>query len=281
MQFRTPLLRGTLIKRYMRFLADIRLEDGTTITATCPNTGSMMGLKEPGLPVWLSTSDSPTRKYKHTWELVEVDLGKGPVLVGINTQHPNKLVEEAIVAGLIPSLTGYAELKREQKYGVNSRIDILLTDPKRGLAYVEVKNVHLGRAPGLAEFPDSVTERGAKHLVELGDMVEAGHRAVMCYLVQRADSRAFSLAPDIDPSYVAAFETAIARGVEVVVVGCRITPTDIVADRILPFELTGAAQARPKAPKAKSTPKAKATQAVVERAGVAATAAKRRSRKNV
>ena len=138
MRFPTPLMSGRLIQRYKRFLADVRLEDGSLVTATCPNTGSMIGLKDPGRPVWLSISDSPTRKYQHTWELVETDLGAGPVLVGINTGHPNKLVAEAIVAGTVKALKGYPEMKREVKYGVNSRIDLLLSSPKKGLCYVEV-----------------------------------------------------------------------------------------------------------------------------------------------
>ncbi|MBN8913645.1 MAG: DNA/RNA nuclease SfsA, partial [Rhizobiales bacterium] len=157
MKFSTPLVRGRLIKRYKRFLADVSLDTGEVVTATCPNTGSMMGLAVPGAVVWLSVSESPTRKYPHTWELVETDLGRGPTLVGINTNHPNRLVSEAIAAGAIPEVAGYAALRREVKYGLSSRIDILLDDPKKGLAYVEIKNVHLSRLDGLAEFPDSVT----------------------------------------------------------------------------------------------------------------------------
>lgn len=153
MRFPTPLVTGTLIQRYKRFLVDVRLDDGTVVTGTCPNTGSMIGLKDQGMRVWLSTNDNPTRKYRHTWELVEADLGRGPKLVGINTQHPNKLVEEAIRAGKLPSVAGFADLKREQKYGRNSRIDILMSNSQHGLAYVEVKNVHLSRKAGLAEFP--------------------------------------------------------------------------------------------------------------------------------
>jgi sugar fermentation stimulation protein A len=233
MDFPTTLLRGTLIQRYKRFLADVKLEDGTTITATCPNTGSMMGLKEPGLRVWLSTSDSPTRKYKHTWEMVETDLGKGPVRVGINTNHPNKLVDEAIRAGKIASLTGFADQKREQRYGKNSRIDILLSDPLKGLAYVEVKNVHMSRTAGLAEFPDSVTERGTKHLGELADMVRAGHRAVMVFLIQRGDVTKLSLACDVDPNYGAAFDAALKAGVEPLVLRCKLSDTRIVVDKAL------------------------------------------------
>lgn len=235
MKFATPLLRGTLIQRYKRFLADVTLDDGTTVTATCPNTGSMMGLVAPGGTVWLSTSDSPTRKYKHTWELVEADLGKGPKLVGINTGHPNKLVEEAIRAGKVDSLDGFADLKREQKYGKNSRIDLLLSDPSKGLAYVEVKNVHLSRKAGLAEFPDSVTTRGAKHLVELSDMVAAGHRAVMVFLIQRADVTKLSLAADVDPDYARAFEAAVAAGVEPLALRCKLSTTAITVEKAIPI----------------------------------------------
>ncbi len=235
MRFPSPLLRGTLIQRYKRFLADVRLDDGTLVTATCPNTGSMIGLKDPGAVVWLSTSDKPTRKYKHTWEMVEADLGKGPTLVGINTQHPNKLVAEAIERKKIKSLMGYASLKREQKYGRNSRVDLLLEDPARGLAYVEVKNVHLSRKHGLAEFPDSVTERGTKHLGELADMVRGGHRAIMVFLVQRADCARFALAPDIDPNYGLAFAAAQKAGVETIVLRCRLNTDGIVVDRTIPI----------------------------------------------
>ena len=235
MNFPTPLLRGTLIQRYKRFLADVRLDDGTLVTATCPNTGSMMGLSEPGRTVWLSTSDSPTRKYKHTWELVEHDLGKGVSLVGVNTQHPNKIVAEAIGANRIAGLTGYALLERERKYGKNSRIDILLSDPAKGAAYVEIKNVHMSRRAGRAEFPDSITERGVKHLGELSDMVRAGHRAVMIFLIQRSDVNAFSLARDVDPRYGAAFDLAAAAGVEMLALRCKLSTTNIAIDKPVPI----------------------------------------------
>ena len=200
-----PLIRGTLIQRYKRFLADVRLDDGRLVTATCPNTGSMLGLVTPGSIVWLSESDSPTRKYRHTWELVEADLGKGSTLVGINTGHPNKLLAEAIGARRVKALAGYPGLRREVKYGQNSRIDILLECADKGLCYVEIKNVHLSRRHGLAEFPDSVTERGVKHLREMSDMVRAGHRAVMVFLIQRGDAKRLAFARDIDPTYGAAF----------------------------------------------------------------------------
>ena len=233
MKFSRPLIAGTLIQRYKRFLADVRMDDGATITATCPNTGAMIGLKEPGQRIWLSESDSPKRKYRHTWEMVET--GKGPTLVGINTQHPNRLVEEAIRAGKVQSLTGYAELKREQNYGRNSRIDILLTDPAKGVAYVEVKNVHMSRRAGLAEFPDSVTERGTKHLAELSDMARDGHRALMVFLIQRGDVTKLSLARDVDDNYGRAFDAAREAGVEAMALRCRLSVSGIWVDRAIPI----------------------------------------------
>lgn len=235
MLFPSPLVSGTLLQRYKRFLADVRLDSGDIITATCPNTGSMLGLTSPGTRIWLSTSDSATRKYRHTWEMVEVDLGRGPSLVGINTGHPNKLVAEAIGQGKLEAFAGYRSLRREVKYGRNSRIDILLEDPNRGACYVEIKNVHMMRKHGLAEFPDCVTERGVKHLAELTGMVRQGHRAVMVYLVQRADARRFTFAPDLDPTYAAAFTAAHAAGVEAIALRCRLSSEQIVVDREIPI----------------------------------------------
>jgi sugar fermentation stimulation protein A len=237
MKFATPLKRGRLLKRYKRFLADIELDSGETITATCPNTGSMLGLCDPGTYVWVSESDSPTRKYAHTWELVENDLGKGPLLVGINTGHPNRIVAEAIAENRITPLKGYASAKREQKYGKSSRIDILLEDENRGRAYVEIKNVHLMRKPGLAEFPDSVTERGLKHLEELTSTVEAGHRAVMMFLIQRSDATRMSPCVDIDPAYAETLARAIEHGVEALAYRCDISPEEIRLSRSVPIRM--------------------------------------------
>lgn len=217
----SPMIRGKLIKRYKRFLADIELENGEVITAHCANPGGMIGLKDSGIDVWLSQSDNPKRKLKYSWELCRI----GRAMVGINTAHPNAIVEEAIRAGQVPELAGYETLKREVKYGKNSRIDILLSDPVKGLCYVEVKNVHLKRddvAPGLAEFPDAVTARGAKHLDEMADMVAEGHRAVMFYLIQRDDCDRFALASDIDPHYAARFFAATSAGVEALAYDCII-----------------------------------------------------------
>ncbi len=235
MRFPSTLQRGRLLQRYKRFLADVALDTGETVTASCPNTGSMLGLTQPGARVWLSRSDSPTRKYAHTWEMVETDLGSGPSLVGINTGHPNRLVAEAIAAKRIKPLAGYATLRREVKYGEASRIDILLEDERKGRCYVEVKNVHMMRESGLAEFPDCVTERGAKHLRELAAMAAEGHRAVMLFLIQRTDARRFALAGDLDPGYAAAFRLATAAGVEALAFRCRMSEAEIALDRVVPI----------------------------------------------
>jgi len=231
--FPSPLIRGVLIRRYKRFLADVRLDDGTEVTAHVANSGAMLGLKDPGIPVWLSKSDNPKRKLAYTWELAEVNGG----LVGINTSHPNPVVAEAIRDGLIPELAGYADLRREVPYGKNSRIDVLLTDPDRPRCLVEVKNVHLMRTPGLAEFPDAVTTRGAKHLREMSDAVAAGDRAVTVYLVQRTDCDRATLAADIDPGYAEAFHAARAAGVETLCYTCKLSLSGLSLDHPLPLAL--------------------------------------------
>ena len=230
MKFPASLIKGRLIKRYKRFLADIELESGEMITAHVANPGSMMGLKDEGLTVWLSRSDNPKRKLPYSWELVEVD----GALVGINTAHPNGIVADAIEDGQIDALAGYENLTREVKYGENSRIDILLSGQNKPDCYVEVKNVTLKRNDSLAEFPDSVTARGAKHLKELVSMVEQGHRAVMFYLIQRTDCTKFQIAADIDPLYAAAFKEAIAAGVEIICYDCHISTKEIRPGSAIP-----------------------------------------------
>jgi sugar fermentation stimulation protein A len=222
MQFATPLIHGRLIKRYKRFLADVVLDTGETITAACPNTGAMLGLTSAGLGVWLSRSDSVTRKYPHTLEIVErADVG----LIGINTAHPNRLVEEALPR--IPQLAGYSSLRREVKYGENSRIDLLLEGNGMAPCYVEVKNVTLYRQPSLAEFPDCRTERGEKHLRELTEMVRQGCRAVMVYCIQGGRPQSFSLTADLDPQYCKSFLLAKLAGVEAIALTCHVSPDKI------------------------------------------------------
>ena len=223
MQFSAELIPATLVKRYKRFLADVVLPSGETLTVHCANPGSMLGLSAAGARVWLSKSSKANRKLAHSWELIEVDFGGGAELVGINTLHPNALAAEAIAAGRIAELAGYTSVRREVKYGKASRVDFLLEAPDRPPCYVEIKNVHMMRKPALAEFPDAVTKRGAKHLAELSDMVAAGARAVMLYLVQIGSAEQFALARDIDPGYAAAFDAARAAGVEAIAYRCRIT----------------------------------------------------------
>jgi len=229
MKFDVELVKGKLIKRYKRFLSDIELENGEVVTAHCANSGSMLSVKEAGSTVWISPSNNPKRKLKYTWEIIEVDGHN----VGINTGHPNKIVEESILAGQIAELTGYGSLRREVKYGQNSRIDVLLEDDNKPKCYVEVKNVTLRRGDN-ADFPDSVTSRGAKHLRELGDMVEEGHRAVMFYLVQRPDCKVMDIARDIDPTYDEELKTAIKRGVEVICYQCEVGTDEIKVTTPLP-----------------------------------------------
>jgi sugar fermentation stimulation protein A len=217
-------MRGTLIKRYKRFLADVLLDTGETITAACPNTGTMLGLTTPGLKVWLSRSNSVTRKYPHTLEMVErADVG----LIGINTGHPNRLVEDALQQGLIAQLHGYDVVRREVKYGENSRIDLLLQTEGKPLCYVEVKNVTLYRQPELAEFPDCKTERGEKHLREMTEMVRQGCRAVMVYCIQGGQPKSFALTPDLDRNYFEGFLKARKAGVEAIALTCHVSPDRI------------------------------------------------------
>ena len=235
MRFPAPLIPATLVKRYKRFLADVVLPDGTTITAHVANPGSMIGLAEPGSRVWLSKSDNPKRKLAHSWELIEVDFGGGRELVGVNTAHPNPLVGAALAVGAIPELSGYDNIRREVKYGKNSRVDFLLESATRPACFVEIKNVHLMRRSGLAEFPDAKTERGGKHLEELGDMAEQGFRVVMLFLIQIGSTKQFKLARDIDPKYGVAYDRARSRGVEAMAWKCQIEQGGIDIDSPVPI----------------------------------------------
>ncbi|MEO0681661.1 MAG: DNA/RNA nuclease SfsA [Pseudomonadota bacterium] len=213
MQFAAPLIRGTLLRRYKRFLADVKLSDGSEATAHCANPGAMLGVSEPGATVWLEPNDDPKRKLKLSWKLIELPGGH---MAGIDTSVPNKVAGEALRARAIPGLAAYGVVRPERKYGTNSRIDFLLTEPGLPDAYVEVKNVHLRREGDLAEFPDSVTARGAKHLEELSIMARQGARAVMLYVLQRTDVSRLSFAADLDPAYAAAAARAAEAGVEMI-----------------------------------------------------------------
>ncbi|MGM4980853.1 DNA/RNA nuclease SfsA [Hyphomicrobiales bacterium] len=237
MLFNPPLVPARLIARYKRFLFDAELEDGTFITGSCPNTGSMLGLTTPDSRIWLSEHEGAKRKYRHVFELIEAD----GTTVGVNTTMPNRIAAEAIALGQIADLGDYTTVKREQNYGRNSRIDLLLTDPLRTTTYVEVKNVHFMRQPGLAEFPDTATARGAKHLEELGDMAQAGYRAVMLFVIQRHDCHRFRICGDLDPVYLKAFERALGRGVEVYALKCRVSTTEITPAGLIPIDEPGIA----------------------------------------
>jgi sugar fermentation stimulation protein A len=233
MNFETPLLPGQLVRRYKRFLADVVLAGGEAVTVHVPNSGAMTGLDQPGSAVWLSRSARPGRKYPLTLELIRAD----GVLVGVNTMHPNRIVAEAIGAGRIPELAGYPRLRREVRYGRASRVDLLLASDDRPPCYVEVKNVHLRRPTRgdgrTAEFPDCPTARGARHLEELSAVVAAGGRAVMIYLVQRADCDTFRIAADLDPVYAVGLDRARAAGVEAYCYACTVTVDEIDLDRPL------------------------------------------------
>jgi sugar fermentation stimulation protein A len=234
-RFSAPLIPATLVRRYKRFLADVVLPGGEEITAHVANPGAMTGLAAPGARVFLSRSDKVGRKLPHSWELVEVDLGSGLELVGVNTAHPNVIAGHALAAGAIEELAGYAAVRREVKYGQASRVDFLLEGSERSPCYVEVKNVTMMRERGLAEFPDAVTTRGVRHLDELAGMVAAGHRAVMLYLIQIGSAERFALARDIDRRYGEAFDRARAAGVEAFAYRCVVSAEEIVLGDKVPI----------------------------------------------
>ncbi len=235
MRFPTPLVPARLVRRYKRFLADAVIEgSGDEVIAHCPNPGAMLGLAEPGMRIWLEPNDDPKKKLKFGWRLVELDGGH---LAGIDTGVPNRVVGEALRAGAVPEFAEYKNVRAEVPYGERSRVDFLLTLPGHPDIYVEVKNVHLRRSGDLAEFPDCVTLRGARHLDELASMVAAGHRAVMLYLVQRTDCARFALAPDLDPGYADAYHRARGLGVEAICFGTEISIGGVEFGGPLPIEV--------------------------------------------
>ncbi|MFD1704950.1 DNA/RNA nuclease SfsA [Methylopila henanensis] len=232
MRFSAPLTPGRLVRRYKRFLADVVLDDGREVVAHVANSGSMLGLSTPGARVWLRPKTSGLLAW--SWAVVEVEIAGAPRLVGVDTGVPNVLGLEAVAAGLLPAFAGYDSVRREVKYGRNSRIDLLLESASRPRAFVEIKNVHLWRDGDRAEFPDAVTARGAKHLVELADQVRAGDRAAMLFIVQ-GPGAAFSIARDIDPAYGAAFDLARAAGVEAHCWTSVVTMEGVTLDREIPI----------------------------------------------
>lgn len=235
MNFDAPLLEGRLIQRYKRFLADVRLADGTVVTAHTPNTGSMLGCAEPGSRVWLRDSGKPERKYPLSWEIVEAD---GTTLVGINTGLSNALVREALEQGVVGALAGYGDIRREVRYGnERSRIDLLLQGHATAAdCYLEVKNVTLAEN-GTALFPDAVSARGAKHLRELMSVVDSGLRAALCFCVQRGDVQVMEPADRIDPEYGRTLRSARARGVELFAYRAAVSTAGIRLDTAIPVLL--------------------------------------------
>jgi sugar fermentation stimulation protein A len=226
------LVRGVLVKRYKRFLADVKLDKGQTVTAHCPNTGSMKGCAESGQPVYLSQHDNPKRKLKYTWEIIAMPGS----LVGVNTLVPNRLVLQSVREGLIHELAGYETVESEVKISANSRIDLRLSNGEKDYCYVEIKNCTLVR-DGLAQFPDAVTTRGLKHLKELESLLESGHRCVMFYFIQRMDAKAFKPADGIDPAYGKGLRRAVNQGIEILAYDVAIDLNGIKINRRLPCKL--------------------------------------------
>lgn len=226
------LIEGRLLRRYKRFLADVELPGGEIITVHCPNTGAMTGCAEPGFRVWLSLSESKTRKYPHTWELVETSSG----MACIHSARANKVVKEAFSQGLIPGFEIYPDIRTEVKYGQGSRADLLLEGPG-GRVFVEVKSVTLCDGSGQGLFPDAVSDRGRKHLRELAEVRDEHTRAVMFFCALHEGVERVSVAGEIDPKYRDTLEEVMAQGVEVQAWGAAVTPGGLRLKRQLPFSV--------------------------------------------
>ena len=232
MNFTSPLIKGTLIKRYKRFLADITLEDGSVITAHCANTGAMTGCMPKGATVWLSVSDNPKRKYPHSWELVELE---NKALACINTSLTNKLSHEALLQQQITELLNFESCRSEVPYGdEGSRVDFVLNYPNQQV-FLEVKHVTLSLEPGIASFPDAITKRGQKHLRELISQVKLGDRAVLLFIIMRTDVNLVTPADAVDAEYAQLLREAVNAGVEVLAYGAAISPAGMSIDRAIPF----------------------------------------------
>jgi len=238
MSFESPrlvwseLIKGTLINRYKRFLADVELADSKIVTAHCANSGKMTECCLPGQTVWLSYHDNPKRKLKYTWELIQMPSS----LVGVNTQVPNRLVSMSIKSGAVKELAGYDNIQQEVKPGKNSRLDILLTKKNSNQCFVEVKNCTLVKNQ-TAQFPDTVTKRGLKHLVEMQKLTASGSRCVMFYLIQRTDADVFKPADSIDPEYGKELRKAVKNGVEILAYDAVIDLKAIWLNRRIPCKL--------------------------------------------
>lgn len=231
MIFKSRLIRGTLVQRYKRFLADVRLASGEIVTAHCTNTGSMLGCMTPGSAVLISRSANLNRKLAYTWEMIRIN----GAWVGINTMHPNRLVAEAVAAGMIPELCGYQSVRREVKVSAHSRLDLCLEGPS-GACYVEVKNVTVSFS-GAAAFPDAVSQRATRHLRELIRLKRKGHRAVVAFVIQRSDCNYFRPADEIDAEYGRWLRRAAKTGVEILAYNAKVTPRRILLTSNLPVKL--------------------------------------------
>ncbi len=225
------LIGGTLIKRYKRFLADVRLKNGHVVTAHCPNSGSMLECSAPGRPVYLSRHDSSNRRLKYTWEMIEMPSS----LVGVNTMVPNRLVRVSVESGKIKELTGFDSIRSEVRCGQNSRIDLLLERSNRR-CFVEIKNCTLVIG-GIAYFPDAPTSRGLKHLVELQNQIRSGNQCVMFYLIQRMDAKLFRPADHIDPAYGKELRRAVTNGVEILAYDVQLNVNGIKLNKTVPIEI--------------------------------------------
>jgi len=228
----SPLREGRLLRRYKRFLADVELPGGEVLTAHCPNTGAMTGCAEEGAAVWLSHTDDPKRKYAHTWELVATSRG----MVCIHSALANRVVREAFEAGRIPGFSGYPEVRSEVKYGAGSRADLLLVG-SAGRVFVEVKSVTLCGDGGQGLFPDAVSVRGRKHLLELQEVLDSETRSVLFFCVFHAGIDRVSAAAGIDPAYRETLARAQAAGVEVLAWRAAVTPATLLLEQPLPFTL--------------------------------------------
>lgn len=230
--FGKPLLPARLVRRYKRFLTDATLADGTEVTAHCANPGAMTGLATPGTRIWLEPNDDPRKKLRYAWRLVDHENGH---FTGIDTGLPNRLLRAALLAHQVPGLPPYDTVLPEQRYGEGNRVDFLLQGAGQPDTYLEVKSVTLCRTPGLAEFPDTKTARGTRHLLALADQIRAGHRAVLLYLVQRTDCDRVAMARDIDPAYAAAHEAAQAAGLQSLAFRCGLSPEGATLGQALPL----------------------------------------------
>ncbi len=231
MQFKSPLQSATLIKRYKRFLADVKTDEGKEITVHCPNSGSMRGCSTPGSRVMLSTSPNANRKYPQTLEMIQ----EGNTWIGVNTMLTNKIVAEAILEGRVEELKGVDKLTREVKTSASSRLDLLLERGEEKI-YVEIKNCSLVE-DDWAMFPDAVTARGTKHLHELADLVQQGHQGIIFFCIQRTDADRFRPAAQIDPLYAKTLAEVRDKGVQILAYQAEVCPESIIIKKSLPCSL--------------------------------------------